>query len=222
MVLLLAGCTINKDYDMDDSVSNEIIIAKDLTIPIGSLGAIPAESIAVLAGLDYITIEGGDVYLDFTSDPELEVAFDIKNIKQMASVQTSAPMHFFLEMHVDNPTPFNYELAAVVIDSTGVVVSDYKAYVVGNIAPGTPEHPSNSYVVLNLESEKIEPFDGIHLEMSFRGGEYAGKKYKLSLKDEMRFYDLKLRLPDGIPLSPEWLEDIKAYWSFFNIFFKKH
>ena len=217
---LLVSCKIDRDYDLEKPLNTRMILFKDLNIPIGNVGAIPASTLMFLLGTDYITFnDDGHLVLDFTDNPEMVFQFDIKGLKVNVNYEMEKAFGFILDMDVTNTSPFSFSVEASFIDSLGTVIPTYHPLISGGVGSGSVTRPSSSHLMLDVSAEKLVPFDGLRFSFRFDGGDLVGKKHVLDDDEILSFHTLRFNLPEGVPFDPAWINDIVPYWSIFNIFF---
>ena len=222
LMLSMTACKIDKAYDLDQPVDAEMVIVRELTVPIGDVGGIDTKTLIVLLGKEYISYdEQGNVVLDFTENPELLIQFDIKGLNIRSRYNPIRPILFSLELGVENTSPFSFEIEAVLIDSTGEAVKVYDPVIDGTVTGGHAGAPSYSSLSLRCMTSAIEPFDGIRFRFHFHGGDLAGKKYVVKSDETLSFRNLKFHIPDGIPMEPQWIKMIKPYLSLVTLLFDK-
>ena len=217
--VLLLSCRVNPDYDLSQGIDTRMVLARGITFPIGDVGGvIQAESLMFLIGEDHITRnEDGRIVLDFTDNPEFVIQFDITGFRMNQRVDFYEPTGLSVKLDVENSSPFSFDVQVAFIDSLARIVPAYKALIEGGVASGSPGKPSTSAVTVSAFAESIVPFDGLRFSFRFGGGSLAGTKYVLTDNDVMAFRGLKLCLPNGFPMDPDWLDYIKPVISVIQI-----
>lgn len=217
---LLVSCRIDRGYDLEKPLDTRMILVKNLNIPIGNVGSIPASTLMFLLGTDYISIDDdGHIVLDFTDDPEMVFQFDIKGLNVNVNYEMERAFGFILDMDVANSSPFSFSVEASFLDSLGTVIPTYHPLISGGVGSGSVASPSSSHLMLDVSAEKLVPFDGIRFSFSFDGGALVGKKHVVEENEILSFHTLRLNLPEGVPFDPAWINDIIPYWSIFNLYF---
>lgn len=222
MMLALVACRIDKTYDLDQPVDAKMVLVKELAIPIGDIGGIDTKTLMILLGEENISIdEQGNVVLDFTENPELLIQFDIKGLNIQARYDPIRPIGLSLDLGVENTSPFSFEIEASLIDDAGEIIKSYEPLISGSVSGGRVGAPSYSTVSVSCMAKQVVPFDGLRFYFHFHGGDLAGKKYIVKPEETLTFKDLKLRVPEGIPMEPKWFKEIKPYLSLVTLLFKK-
>lgn len=208
---LLTSCHVNKDYDLNGEIDARMVLARGITFPIGDVGGvIKAQSLMFLIGSNHIyRDEEGRIVLDFTDNPEFAIQFDITGFQIKQHVDFYEPVGLSVKMDVENSSPFAFELQVAFIDSTATIIPEYKALIDGKVDSGSPGNPSKSAIAVSAFADSIVPFDGLRFSFRFNGGSLAGQKYVLTDDDVLAFKCLKLQLPNGFPMEPEWLNYIR-------------
>ena len=220
--LTAVACKVNKDYDLEQDIDPKMVIVKELTVPLGNVGKIDTKTLMILLGEENISVdEQGNVVLDFTDDPELLIQFDIKGLNIRARYDPVRPIGLGLDLEVLNSSPFSFQAEAVFIDDQARVVKEYEPLITGSVDGGSVLSPSYSIISLNCMARQIVPFDGIRFFFHFHGGELAGTKYVVKSDETLAFQNLRLSVPDGIPLEPQWIKAIKPYLSMVSLLFGK-
>lgn len=207
LVGLAVSCKVNKDYDLDKPLNLQMLLARNLTFPIGDIGGVlRADQMMYLLGSEYIEKDAdGHIVLNFSETHEFALEFDIKGIRMNQHLNFQAPAGISLKMDVENTSPFAFDIEVSFIDTLGVVVPEYAPILYGNVQEGRPQDPSTSAIEVAAFAQTIVPFDGFRFRFHFRGGEMVGDKYVLTEEDTLRFRALRIKLPNGFPIEPDWL-----------------
>ena len=208
LVTLAVSCKVNKDYDLEKPLNLQMLLARNLTFPIGDVGGVlRADQVMYLLGEEYIEKDAdGHIVLNFTESHEFALEFDIKGIRMNQTFDFQAPAGISLKMDVENTSPFSFEMEVSFIDTLGAVVPEYAPIIYGKVDEGRPRDPSKSAIEVAAFAQKIVPFDGLRFRFHFRGGDFTGDKYVLTEEDTIRFRALKIKLPNGFPIEPDWIK----------------
>ena len=219
---LTVSCKIDRDYDLDRPVDTHMVLAKNLAIPLGDLGSLSTETLMILLGSDYISFnEDGNVVLDFTENPELVFQYDLTGLKMKNRIELDAPFGLQLDMDISNTSPFSFKVEAVIIDSLGAVVKGYRPIIKGGVESGAPGQPSISDLSISATADDIIPFDGVRFNFHFGGGDLAGQKYVVTKDENLTIKTMSLSLPEGVPISPEWIAIANPLIKFVKLFTAK-
>ena len=223
--LMLAAplsCTINRDYDFKKGVDTNVVLAKNLVVPIGNAGSIDADKSVMVFGYDAVSYdEDGNIVLDFTSGEEISFQFDIDGLNVNLNQELSKKFSFLLEMDVANSSPFSYGVSVALLDSLDNVVEAYHPIVSGVLPAGSPEVPVISPLSIDVTADRLSPFDCIRFTLTLYPESLAGQKYTLSEDDQLVFNNLRISLPEGVPVDMAWLKKVMPYLRIIGFLLKK-
>lgn len=222
LTVLPLSCNINRDYDFDKGVDTQVVLAKNLTVPIGDAGSVKTEKMVLLLGYEAVsTDENGDIVLDFSQNNEIVFQFDIAHLGVDFSNDLAYPFAFVLGMDVTNTSPLSFGVSVSLLDSLKQAVPAYRPLVSSRIAAGSADSPTVSPLEVNVVAKRLDPFDCIRFTLSVSAEGIGSTKYTLSDSDRIEFNSLRLSFPEGIPMSMSWIKDMSPYVMMMGFFIKR-
>lgn len=203
----LHSCSVDKSYDLNKKFDNSINVGKQVLVPIGNYPTIrigdllskkAKEEVFIkdLEGEYYVTNTGGKILKNYEFGHYEVMGLSVINLNDFGIPE----LKFYLD--IQNTLPFDYDLSAFVVDSTGKRIEDIIAIIEASLPKGSEENPSYTPAVLTISSSMTQEgigFDGFYIVLNAK--EIAAEPVKIHHSQGLALKDVKAQLPEGINLK---------------------
>lgn len=187
--IALVGCSVDRNYDLNKDIDNEMTLFPGMTLPINqTLDTITADEFLDL-GINGLEVPAGEsVFAEYVLDLESS-GFDFTDLDILIE-------SFEVEMTVTNTVPLRLNIQTVANDG-----SELKT-IPSSVEPGTPDSPKKTSVKMQVETKgEISSIREIKITLS--ASNESASTVKVTADQGVSIRVEKIKLVSGITVKSE-------------------